>query len=120
MTDDVDPKRNAKRVTFHYIKSTDFRSLHVDGAIGSTAPSGLIHCAVYSERPAIPRVTSHAVDDDGALTDDDVEVVDGRTGYVRELQADLILTRDAALALAKFLNDLIIVEDDEDQERVLQ
>src|SRR3989442_6878794 len=43
-------------VTFHYIKSSQFRVVHADGIIGGVTPRGLIHIAVFSERPAIPQV----------------------------------------------------------------
>ena len=51
----VSPKRSGDRVVIEYIKSQLFRVAHVDGAIGGPTPSGQIHLAMFSERPAIPR-----------------------------------------------------------------
>ena len=44
-----------EQLEFHYIKSNQFRVIHVDGGIGSITPKGFIHFALYSERLAIPR-----------------------------------------------------------------
>ena len=107
MTDEINDEKPVSKVTFHYIKSGDFRTIHADGAIGSLTPAGQIHCAIYSERPAIPRVVSHELDENGALIDGAESVVDGKSGFVRELQADLVLTREVAAALASWLNKLL-------------
>jgi hypothetical protein len=91
-------------VVFHYIKGSGFRTLHVDGALGVTAPSGNVHCSVYSERPAIPKIIRHEIDAEGKLSDE-CEIIDGKDGYVRELEADLVMSASVARALAKWLND---------------
>lgn len=91
------------RVTFHYLKAGEFRTVHVDGAIGSMTASGQIHCAVYSERPAIPRVVSQAVDETGVLVDGDEQTIESKSGFVRELQADLVLSPEVAIALSRWL-----------------
>ena len=41
-------------VAIDYIKSPDFRIVWADGVVGSATPNGLIHFALYAERPAIP------------------------------------------------------------------
>src|SRR5687767_6444071 len=91
-----------KSVIFHYIKGNGFRTVHVDGALGVAAPSGHVHCSVYSERPAIPRTTRHKVDADGRLLDSG-EKIEGKEGYVRELEVDLVMSAEVARALAKWL-----------------
>ena len=103
----MDDAPTPHRATFHYLKSADFRTLHVDGAIGSKTPSGQIHCAIFSERPAIPRVVSHELDVNGELIDGGEHIIDGRSGYVRELQADLVLTTEVALSIIEFLTKLV-------------
>src|SRR5271165_1381549 len=42
-------------VAFDYIKAPDFRIVWVDGLVGGITPHGMIHCALYAERHAIPR-----------------------------------------------------------------
>jgi hypothetical protein len=60
-------ERASGPVPFNYIKSSGFRVIHVDGAIGSVTPRGLIHAALFSERMPTPRVTVHPIAPDGNL-----------------------------------------------------
>ena len=92
-------------IQFHYIKSNSFRVVHVDGAVGSITPSGLIHAALYSERAPIPRMAAHLVDEDGRLgppTEQDI-----RSGIVREVEVSLLLSRSSAEALRGWLDGQI-------------
>lgn len=93
-------------VQFHYIKGNHFRTVHASGAIGSLTPSGDIHCAFYNERPAIPRITEHELDKDGRLIDEPV-AVEGRSGFVRELEMDLIVDVQTARNLRAWLDQKI-------------
>lgn len=91
-----------KSVILHYIKGSAFRTVHVDGALGVASPSGHVHCSVYSERPAIPRTVRHRIDSEGEILDEG-ETIDGREGYVRELEVDLVMSEAVARALADWL-----------------
>lgn len=91
------------RINFDYLKSHFFHTIHVDGAIGGPTPSGLLHVALYSERTAIPQRIVQQVNSDGSLGDAIPEMTVSRGGVVRELEADLILTPDAAENIAKWL-----------------
>ena len=93
------------RVRFHYIKSNLFRAVHVDGAIGGITPAGNIHCAIYSERGAIPQTSEHPISEDGTLLPADS--VDGQVGLVREMDVDLILNRRVAEDLRNWLTQKI-------------
>jgi hypothetical protein len=95
-----------KKVRFHYIKSNLFRVIHVDGAIGGITPHGNIHCAVYSERQAIPQVTEHEVVSVETPLGPG-RAVEGKAGFVRELDVDLMMTRDKAVELRQWLSDRI-------------
>jgi hypothetical protein len=97
-----DPAQEAKRVTFHYIKGSYFRSIHVDGAMASVGPAGDLHIAVYGERRAIPRTTIHRANADGTIADEET-IVDGRDGFVRELEADLVMSKEVAMAVANWI-----------------
>ena len=91
------------RVAFDYIKSNFFRVLHSDGAIGSITPSGGIHLAFYSERPAFPRRVVHALDVDGKLGALLPELTESRGSVVREMDVDVVLSIDAAKAVYEWL-----------------
>jgi len=90
-------------VTFDYIKSNLFRVIHCDGAIGGVTPSGNLHIAFFSERPAIPRTLVHARDDHGTLGPPIPERTQGRPGVVREMDIDVVLSPRAADALILWL-----------------
>lgn len=89
------------RVRFYYLKSTQFRVLHVDGAIGGITPRGLIHLSVYSERPAIPQSQQHEISPEGRILDPNE--TEGKLGIVRELDADLIMSKQGAVELRDWL-----------------
>jgi hypothetical protein len=96
---------NSGPVQFHYIKSNDYRVVHVDGAIGSVTPRGLIHAAIYSERVPIPKSAIHPINEDGSLgppADEDI-----RSGIVREVEVSLMLDRNTAEGLRNWLTDQI-------------
>jgi hypothetical protein len=102
-------------VRFHYIKSNFFRVVHMDGCIGGVTPPGFIHGAVYSERPAIPQLTEHEVRVDPANHADTLgpgKVIEGRAGFVRELEVDLIISRNQAVAFRDWLDAKIKELDD--------
>lgn len=84
------------RVEFHYIKSPFFRSVHVDGVIGGITPRGLIHMAVFSERPAIPTKSVLEVLPSGQLGDEVRELREGKDGFAREMEMDLFMGLDTA------------------------
>jgi hypothetical protein len=87
-------------VRFSYIKSTFFRVLHVDGAIGGVTPQGFIHCALYNERQAIPQLTEHDV---VGTKLGEATRTEGRAGFVREVEADLMMSRSVASELRDWL-----------------
>ncbi|QHD65752.1 hypothetical protein GS397_00815 [Sphingobium yanoikuyae] len=90
-----------EKVTFSYIKSNQFRVMHVDGALGGITPQGHLHVALYSERPSIPKVMVHSVE--GNVLGPP-EAVEGRGGIVREIDADLIMTMQVVEELRDWLN----------------
>src|SRR4051812_30898214 len=106
MADATQPKGNGSEkekplVVFEYLKSEHFRVIHVDGAIGSVTPTGFIHMAVYSERPAIPRRMAYALDHKQQLGEPIASETIAREGYFREMDVDLIMNLRCAEAMIK-------------------
>lgn len=101
------PAAKKKRLQFHYIKSNLFRSIHVDGAFGGVTPTQAIHMAVYSERLPIPRSTIHEVAEDGGSLIEVREEREARSGLVREMEVDLVMGLDEAVAIHKWLGEKI-------------
>lgn len=95
------------KIAFDYIKSQFFRVIHADGAIGSITPSGMIHFALYSERPAIPRRQVQQLVEAGRLGDPIPSETESRESVVREMDVDVILTVDVAMLLRDWLDTRI-------------
>jgi hypothetical protein len=93
---------SATPVKFFYLKSQQFRVIHADGAIGAVTPRGLIHCSFYSERPAIPQTQSHEISPEGKLSDPLSS--DGKEGFVREIDVDVMMTKQTAIELRAWLD----------------
>lgn len=92
---------DSQNVRFNYIKSPLFRTFHVDGLIGGPTPRGLLHFAVFSERRAIPQITEHALTKEGGLGEQ-IEAR-GKAGFVREMDADLVMTIHTAKEMHDWL-----------------
>lgn len=96
---------------FHYIKSSNFRVIPVDGAWGGVSQKGSVHVGVYNERRPIPKETARpvlSIEDGGntvALGPDEVKETIG--GYVREVEALLVLDYDTAVNIHKWLGEKI-------------
>ena len=88
---------------FEYEKSRQFRTVYADGAIGGITPRGYIHVAFYAERSPIPKVVVHEITDKGGLGDELLDKRVVRKDIFRELQVDVVMDEQAALALLKWL-----------------
>lgn len=97
-----------EKIAFHYLKSTQFRVVHVDGVIGSVTPGGNLHVAMFSERPAIPQRVVHSITPDGVLGETIPEEGFDRGGFVRELEVDAMFSLRTAKLVRDFLSNQII------------
>lgn len=95
------------RIVFEYLKSSHFRVIRADGAIGSITPRGFIHFALYSDRPAIPRKIVNTINPDGTLGSEVEEERVCREGIVREMDVDVFMTVDTADSFANWLKDKV-------------
>ena len=90
-------------VTFHYLKSSQYRVIHVDGAVGGPTPSGFLHIAMYNEHPAIPREMTYGVQPNNALASEPKKVVT-KGGIVREMEADVLMNLATAIQFRDWLD----------------
>ena len=94
-------------IEFQFEKSNLFRVIHVDGVFGGISPgSKLLHMAVYNERQPIPKVVTHKIDK-GIIGQEILEKREGRHGLFREIEADLIISEETAIALRTWLDGKI-------------
>lgn len=101
MSKQNDDTTEENTITFHYLKSSGYKVVHVDGAISGRTPQGLIHLSTFSERPSIPRETTHKINSDGTLNKEHEAVTRG--GIVREMDVDLMMN----LQVAKDIHQLL-------------
>ena len=101
-------KMETSEVSFEFIKSNNFRVIAVDGGFGGISPRGhVIHLAIYSERRPIPRKTVHTVSEIGKVGKELTDKREERDGFVREVEADLILDINAATVIRDWLSEKI-------------
>ncbi|MCI0553464.1 MAG: hypothetical protein L0287_21155 [Anaerolineae bacterium] len=98
---------DGSEIEFQFEKSNLFRVIHVDGVFGGISPgSKLLHMAVYNERQPIPKVVTHRLDK-GTVGQEILEKREGRHGLFREIEADLIISEETAVALRTWLDGKI-------------
>ena len=79
----------------------------MDGFFGGIAPaSQLLHIAIFNERHPIPKKVFHPVKD-GAMRPEIMEKRQVRPGLFREVEADLIVNMEVAMALRAWLDEKI-------------
>jgi hypothetical protein len=102
----ISAPKPSNRLVIEFIKSQQFRVVHVDGAIGGPTLAGLIHLAVFSERAAIPRrIVASVVD--GIVGDPIAEETVVRDGVIREIDTDMIMSVSAAEDVIRLLTKIV-------------
>ncbi len=83
-----------------YTKSTSFRVIHCDGAVGAVTPRRFLGMSLYSERVGLPDQGILTVDEDGKVIE---SLVEHKREIVREIEATVMLTLDEAESLGNWL-----------------
>lgn len=89
-------------ISFHYIKSDDFRVVYAEGAHGGPTPRGLLQMSFWSERAPIPRVTVHELQK-GRLGPEVRTLRESREGIVRDISVSVLLTPEHARSVRDWL-----------------
>lgn len=96
-----------RRIRFDYIKSNNFRVIHVDGVYGGLSPHGQIGISIWNERWPIPKQVTHKLKDDMNLGEEIEEELIIRNAIVREVEAYLVMDVQIAIVLRDWLDDKI-------------
>ena len=97
-----------KEISFKYIFEKDYNPQYVNGAFGGVGPQGEIIIHFYCERGAIPYQVNHEIDDDGHIsTPISVEPDDLEKSFVRYIQSGVILDKDHAVNVYKWLGKVL-------------
>lgn len=98
--------KTAREMEFHFIKSNFFRVVHMDGAYGGITPSRYIQMAVYNQRQAIPQRMLEPVEQvaDHIMKSAGEKKKEGKSGFVREVEVNLMMDLDTAKSVVKWLD----------------
>ncbi len=96
-----------QQVRFHHIKGNFFRAIHADGAWISVHPNEFIHLTFYNERGPIPTEVVNNLSETGQILSEDLTQRKAKTGFVREVEVDVILNHETAIALHQWLDAYI-------------
>ena len=94
-------------LTFDYVKSNLFRTIHADGLVGSFTPSSDIYIAFFNERFPIPQQLVFELQSDGTIGDEITELRRSRDSVLREMEIGITMTVDVAESLVEYLKKMI-------------
>ena len=85
-------------VTFE--RTSQFRTIHVDGAWGGVTPNGGIAVSLYHEHNPVPSKVTLRLEKGGTIQEDK----SGGRGIRREIEVEARMTPEVARALAEWLS----------------
>jgi len=80
----------------------------VDGVYGGLTPSGLMHVAVFNERQPIPEQATYVLNENG-IERERLDLRQSKQGFVREVEANLMMSVETAELLRDWLTTNIAV-----------
>jgi hypothetical protein len=88
----------------YYIKSPQSRVIHVDGAFGGASNQLMLHMAVFSEH-RVPAEEVIITQEAGGKLRETTPSKEDAVSFVREIEADLMMTPAVARAIHVWLGD---------------
>lgn len=96
------------KINFDYLKSKQFRVVHVDGAHGGLTPNAQrIQMALFSERSPIPKRETYKLEK-GRLGDKPI-TKEERDAIIREVEVEALMDLETAKRIVNWLKDKINV-----------
>jgi hypothetical protein len=95
-------KKFEKKVSFEYIKATDYRVLPVSGVIGGPTAQGDIVVNLYFERGPIPKKVIQGIDDTGNLIESNAKI-EIKDSVIRDVIYGLALKPEVARSIGNWL-----------------
>lgn len=86
-------------VSVHFIKAAGFRVVHANGTWFGGDPQGNLHLTFYSERTPLPKSIVVKVGENGQYLGEDEGKREVKSGVVREMEIDIVLSLEAATVL---------------------
>jgi len=88
-----------KKLRVEYLKSSAFRIIHADGALGGTSPRLELFITFYSERFPIPKVLTYEPTSTNSPGREIMEERESKEGIIREVEVGVMLDLPAAKKL---------------------
>lgn len=91
-----------EEIEVHYLKTSNYRTYHVDGAFGGLTPSGMLYMELFVQRAPTPKKIIYKLSEDGSLGDELGR--EGKIGIIREVESGLVMDVRAAESLVEWLS----------------
>jgi hypothetical protein len=101
MSDEPDPSE----VTIFVGKSAFFRVVHADGTLCAFSPAGNVCLTFYNDHAPLPKEMVEGVDNSGFATGEIREKRSERKGYDREVETEIVMSKEAAARLWRWLGE---------------
>ena len=96
------PKKTPKKeITFHYLKTSNYKTIHVDGVYGGLAGTGLLNMQPFVERLPIPS------EETISFGDAKPSERKGKVGVIREIEANLVMDYKTMVVIHRWLGEKI-------------
>ena len=92
------------QIRLNYVKTSNYRTYHVDGIYGGLTPQGKLYIEPFVERQVTPQSVIHEIENFKFGKSLDSE---GKEGIIREIECGLILDINIAVVMRGWLDDRI-------------
>jgi len=93
----------SQKITYHYQKTTSYRSIYVDGAHGGLTNKGHLQMSFYLERHPIPKTQDFSISK-GVTT---LIKQDSKKGVIRELECSLLMDYNTMRSVHEWMGQKI-------------
>jgi hypothetical protein len=105
--DDVNSPSQDLRIAME--QDSNYQEIYAEGAFGGITPSGMVHFRLYCDQGPIPTVIHHEINLNGTLGPELVNLREAPDGIARVFKAGITMTPKAAEALARWLDEKVML-----------
>lgn len=92
-------------IRYNFIRSANYRDIHIDGIWGGVHPGGYIQMAVFKDKSHLPDVVEYEMREDGRLGNETSR--DLPNGITREVEVDIAMNLNVAILMRDWLSERI-------------
>lgn len=90
-------------IDIFYEKNPLYRTIFVDGAIGTPTPTGLFNLTFYATRKTLPKSVKHEISTEGLVSHSGTPSSDSKDGIIREIEVGAYMSMNTAKEIYEFL-----------------